>query len=1119
MHRDRHHRHRHHRHHHHHDRELQERIASGIRHVAEMSIVTGIPAPLGGGAGAGGLIGVRWDELGPAPLRVDVPSNQGTGPDAGMVNGIAIDPSGGTDQIIYASFSDGGIWKSTDGGTTWAAKTDHMPTLWMGAVALDPSDPTIVYAGTGNFFGAAEETHQHSNGVYRSVDGGETWSVVGATVLLGLDVNRIVLPVHDVLLVATIGGIFRSIDGGQHFGNNSPSYDNGLPVQAGLFNEVVLDTATSSTVYATAYGDAIYVSTDSGATFTNLFTPPGTIARIAFAQSTSPDNQTMYASVQGTGSTPWTLYKRVGGGSFAPVSGASAVSPGTQIAYDNLVAIDPQDANRVYLGFVDLWMSTTGGSTWSAITTAKVHSDFHAFVFSPSSHWGSGAPTRFYCGGDGGIATSGNGGASFTNLNEGIATNLLVSLGIGRNGVTNNGYSYAGSQDTATVERRPGFAAGDWHVNSSGDGGPVAVDPWNPQNAYGTGNGGLIQTTNGGVSWTGVAGAPSGSVSLVAYGANSSSVVYAAVGDQLFQSTGGAFSVMHTFASAITAIGTTILDGGTLWIGLLDGTVQRTTSALAGAGATWTAFAPIAGATGQSARAISVDASNIDRVAVAYDGYSGLNPSVVRTRHVMLTTTNGASWVDASGTDGSAAATLPDLPVLDVAFDAIPGQSLVAVAWTGTEFVTGGLYGAVYTSPDGVTWTPQPSGTAATIAAITSSGTQLVAVGLPGAILTSADGVTWTAQTSGAPQDALQGIAWSGSRYVVSDASAKQVLTSTDAVSWSPTAVSDYMLDVFFAGGQFIAVGYNGSIATSPDGLIWTARTTPTTEPLVCGVWSSSLGLYVVGGQGGALLTSPDGVIWTARSAGTLNEIDGIAWSGTRFAAVINTGEVITSTDGIGWSFATSPSSSRLLDIAWSGSTFVAVGDFGEIITSPDGVTWTDHSLGAQTPALIAAGISTVFRSVDLGASWQVFGVGLQTVDCTALALDSMRTPSLLRVATYGRSAFELTTPTGPVLYVMANLGFGAVANGTTSPTLPIRIFNVGSLPVTVTGFSRTGGSSDFSVTAPPALPHVITPGAEFDISIQLAPTSVGKRTATFQLTSTDIAHPTLTIFASGTSV
>jgi hypothetical protein len=115
---------------------------------------------------AGGSPGVQWNQIGPAPLQIDADTNfQGNGPDSGQVVDVAIDPRGSTDQTIFIATQDGGIWQSTDGGKTWQTTTDFLSSLSMGAVALDPANPSIVYAGTGS---PASNSFFKGIGIYKS---------------------------------------------------------------------------------------------------------------------------------------------------------------------------------------------------------------------------------------------------------------------------------------------------------------------------------------------------------------------------------------------------------------------------------------------------------------------------------------------------------------------------------------------------------------------------------------------------------------------------------------------------------------------------------------------------------------------------------------------------------------------------------------------------------------------------------------------------------------------------------------------------------------------------------------------------------------------------------------
>src|SRR5207253_1186789 len=108
-----------------------------------------------GGRPDSGISGAMWKQIGPAPLVIDAEHNfQGDGPDSGEIVDIAIDPRGSTDQTMYIA-TNGGVWKTSDGGDHWSPLTDNQASLSIGALALDPGNPSIVYAGTGNRYDGA----------------------------------------------------------------------------------------------------------------------------------------------------------------------------------------------------------------------------------------------------------------------------------------------------------------------------------------------------------------------------------------------------------------------------------------------------------------------------------------------------------------------------------------------------------------------------------------------------------------------------------------------------------------------------------------------------------------------------------------------------------------------------------------------------------------------------------------------------------------------------------------------------------------------------------------------------------------------------------------------------
>jgi hypothetical protein len=552
---------------------------------------------------------------------------------------------------------------------------------------------------------------------------------------------------------------------------------------------------------------------------------------------------------------------------------------------------------------------------------------------------------------------------------------------------------------------------------------------------------------------------------------------------------------MHTFPAGIVCIATVRANSNVLWAGLVDGSVWRTDNALAGAASTWMSFSSGL-PTARWPNSIAVDPFNPQRVAVGYSGVSGV-AAPNRSQHVYLTTNNGMTWMDASGTDGGPVATnLPDLPVYAVAIDPSASNRLLGIAWSGSLslLATVGLNGVVLTSPDGNVWTAQASDSYNTLTAVTWAGTQFVAVGLGGTIFTSPDGIGWMPRKTGPSGEALQGVAWSGVRAVVTSASMPDIYVSPDGKNWTKqNAVAPRpLLAVRWSGSQFVAVGYGGTIVTSPDGLTWTPHNSQTTQNLTCVVWSGSQ--FVAAGNNGTILTSPTGTTWTPRVSPTTNQITGLAWSGSQFVGVTAAGEAVTSPNGSTWKLHAGIAPQRLLDVTWTGSLFVAVGDLGTIVTSHDGLKWADGSVGAAPFALIAGTDTAVLYSINSGATWQILGVGLPNSACMTLALDWTRTPSLLRVGVDGRSVFELTTTPTPRVAVISNLAFGHVKVGS-SATLAAKVFNVGSVPLNVTGFVRISGSTAFTA-AGPGLPLTIPPGTEAEFTLKFQPPAAGDATA-----------------------
>src|SRR5712671_3423277 len=232
----------------------------------------------------------QWTAIGPDHIST-APTT------SGRLNTIAFDPT--NTNVIYVGAATGGVWKTTDGGASWTALTDAQCSTAMGSIVIDPSNPLIVYAGTGEENFTADS--YYGCGVLKSSDGGASWTQMGAAVFAttsgGARIGKIAVhpTITSTLLVASGFGLYRSTDGGLNF----------TQVLAGIATDVVIDPASPSTMYA-AIGNptgstinGVYKSTDAGATWTMLAGgfPTSNVGRINLAIAASA-SATVYATVQ-----------------------------------------------------------------------------------------------------------------------------------------------------------------------------------------------------------------------------------------------------------------------------------------------------------------------------------------------------------------------------------------------------------------------------------------------------------------------------------------------------------------------------------------------------------------------------------------------------------------------------------------------------------------------------------------------------------------------------------------------------------------------------------------------------------------------------------------------------
>ena len=418
------------------------------------------------------LVDTRWRALGPDRVMTNGVAT------AGRVSAIAIHP---TDMnILYAGGAQGGVWRSDDAGANWRPLTDRECSLAMGSIAIDPVNPDIIYAGTGEQHFSGDS--YYGCGVLRTLDAGETWEQLGVQAFLsrrsegsgGARVARVVIDrasagstSSTMVLAASTYGLFRSTDSGITW----------ELVLEGTATDLVPDPGNASVLYAAVYGQGVYKSTDTGASWTHTSTGMNTgIARrinLAIAPS-SP--RTLYASFQTNESegSGLTMYRTVNGAATWQELPASGASCWYQCWYDMTIAVHPANPQTVYFGSLQLYRSIDGGQNF-ATHHNDIYVDEHLLVFDTLR-----GANALYLANDGGVYRTVDGGTSWTSL----ATNLAVAQyyrGIGLH-PSIAGITLGGTQDQGTQQSAPGTTI--WEKVMGGDGGYTAFDVENPSTWY-----------------------------------------------------------------------------------------------------------------------------------------------------------------------------------------------------------------------------------------------------------------------------------------------------------------------------------------------------------------------------------------------------------------------------------------------------------------------------------------------------------------------------------------------------------------------------------------------------------------------------------------------------------
>ena len=426
----------------------------------------------------------NWVQIGPTAI----PNGQTYGGArvlvTGRVTALALDPT--DPKTIYLGAAQGGVWKTKDGGVNWVAKTDHEVSLSIGALAIDPKAPSILYAATGegNWSGSSESDSYYGNGVLKSFDGGNSWSVLNpGGIFTGNRFRRIAInPIStSILYAATEYGLFQ----GTNSGTSWHKLTNDLPA-GGVASDVVINPLNPKIVYAAFKGIGIY-KTSNGESFTPSWKllkgglPASGFDRVALGISPSSPN-VVYALMSNPDKASHNTIDRFYRTEDDGASWDQIPLPGGSIdryGWWNLwVEVDWTTPNIVYLCATSVWKAVLNekkGSWTISNIGLQIHPDNHALAISPFNNM------EIYAGNDGGIYKSVDGGQKWSDkINEGPCITQLEFMA---QHPTSDAVAFSGTQDNGTEQFRnsPVF-----HHADDGDGGYTAVDQSQPERVLST---------------------------------------------------------------------------------------------------------------------------------------------------------------------------------------------------------------------------------------------------------------------------------------------------------------------------------------------------------------------------------------------------------------------------------------------------------------------------------------------------------------------------------------------------------------------------------------------------------------------------------------------------------
>ncbi len=592
----------------------------------------------------------NWTPMGPVNVPANGLSYQSGG--IGRLNNIAFSP--GSSTTFWVGSPAGGLWKTTNGGTSWTSNTDALPNLGVSDIAIHPINPDTMFIATGD----SDGSDTYSYGILRSTDGGLTWVQSGLTfnVTSYVKVARVIIhpTIPNILLAATTNGMYRSLNSGVNW----------TLVSNANYKSVEFKPGDPTVVYGATYDNSgaakVYRSVNTGLNWSLASTglPTSNALRIDLAVTPANSNYIyavicntsnglngVYRSTDSGGS--WTLQTSTPNLLHSTVDGSGS---GGQGWFDLTIAVSPLDANLVYVGGINIWKSTNGGLSFSIAShwygdagNPFVHADQHKLKFMPNTS------TLFSCN-DGGLAKTTNGASTWTTHSNTLSISQFYRIGTS---ATNGNLFYLGAQDNGTMRS----SSSTWTGVYGGDGMECLVDYSNSNIAYvSTQNGSINRTTNGGSSFSNISSRTGAWVTPY--------IIHPTVPTTLFAGYENVYKTTDS-GNSWTAISTNLTGSGSTYLRSLAiapsngnyiyaATYSKIWKSTNG-GTSWVDITSGLPTSSASLTYITVSATNPDNIYVTFSGYSFGNK-------VFTSTNGGSSWNNYS-------TGLPNIPVNCIVYE------------------------------------------------------------------------------------------------------------------------------------------------------------------------------------------------------------------------------------------------------------------------------------------------------------------------------------------------------------------------------------------------------------------------------------------------------------------